>query len=62
MYSYEIEQLLKLRNYIISNEEYFKICETSPQINRIEYKPFEQQFYINTDDNYCFEFKVYQKK
>lgn len=58
MYSWEIEQLLKLKNYLISNKEYFEICKTSPQIKRIEYKPFENEFYIWTDDQYNFKFKV----
>lgn len=58
MYSWEIEQLLKLKNYLISNKEYFEICKTSPQIKGIEYKPFENEFYIWTDDQYNFKFKV----
>ena len=58
MYSWKIEQLLKLKNYLISNKEYFEICKTSPQIKVIEYKPFENEFYIWTDDQYNFKFKV----
>ena len=61
MYSYEIDNLLKYRNYLISNKEYFEICKTSPQINYIEYKSFEDSFYISTRDNYNFKFKVYKK-
>lgn len=61
MYSYEIEQLLKLRDYIITNEDYFKILDTSPQIRGVEYKPFEDNFYLWTDDNYNAKFKVYEK-
>lgn len=61
MYSWEIEQLLKLKDYLISNKEYFEICDTSPQIKGIEYKPFENDFYMWTDDNYNFKFKVYKK-
>lgn len=61
MYSWEIEQLLKLKDYLISNKEYFEICNTSPQIKGIEYKPFENNFYMWIDDNYNFRFKVYKK-
>lgn len=61
MYSWEIEELLKLREYIISSKEYFKILETSPQIRDIYYKPYEDKFYIKTDDKYSFKFKVYRK-
>ena len=61
MYSWEIEQLLKLKDYLISNKEYFELCDTSPQIKGIEYKPFKNNFYMWTDDNYNFRFKVYRK-
>lgn len=61
MYSWEIDNLLKLRNYLISNKEYFNILDTSSQICGIEYKPYEDNFYMWTDDNYNFKFKVYKK-
>lgn len=60
MYSYEIEQLLKLKNYIISNKEYFNFI-SSPQIKYVKYNPYDNKFYVSTDDNYNFEFKVYKK-
>ena len=60
MYSHEIEQLMKLRNYLTSNKEYFNILDTSPQIKGIENKPIENNFYMWTDDNYNFKFKVYR--
>lgn len=62
MYSWEIKNLLSIRNYLISNKEYFNILDTSPQIRGIEYKPFEDRFYMWTDDNYNFNFKVYRKE
>lgn len=62
MYSWEIEQLLKLRNYLISNEEYLKMLGTSPQIREVEYKPYEDTFYMWTDDHYNTKFKVYKKE
>ncbi len=61
MYSHEIKQLLEYRNFIISNLEYFEVCKTSPQIAGIQYKPDEDNFYIWTNDNYNFKFKVYKK-
>lgn len=60
MYSYEIEKLLKLKNYLISNREYFEICNTSPQIKRISCD--DDNFRIQTSDNYDLHFKVYLKK
>lgn len=60
MYSWEIQQLLEYRNFLISNKEYFTILDTSPQIRGIEYKPYEDNFYISTYDNFNFKFKVYR--
>lgn len=61
MYSYEIEQLLKLRNYLISNYEYLKMIETSPQISRTRYNPYSNDFETWTKDDYYFRYKVYKK-
>lgn len=58
MYSQEIEELLKIRNYCIGVDEYYQIISTSPQINEISYKPSEDNFEIYTDDNYKFKTKV----
>ena len=35
MYSHEIDQLLKIRNY--NSEEYLNIIKTSPQIDHVKY-------------------------
>lgn len=56
MYSWEIEQLLKLKNYLISNKEYSEICKTSPQINHIKYE--NEAFNIWTSDGYKFILKI----
>ena len=61
MYSHEIENLLKIRNYLLSSEEYIKMCNSSNQIKSIIYKPFEDTFYVATNDNYNFKFKVKKK-
>lgn len=61
MYSYEIKNLLINNNYFISNQDYFKIIKTSPQIRRIEYNDFNKNFRIETKDGYDFKFKVYKK-
>ena len=57
MYSEEIEELLKLRNYLISVKEYIEIIK-SPQVNHIKYNPFNDYFDIWTDDRYYFKTKV----
>lgn len=60
MYSWEIEQLLKLRNYLINNKEYFQISniKDNPQISYIKYDAYNNDFQIDTKDDYHFKFKV----
>ena len=55
MYSYEIEQLLKLRNNLVSIKEYL-IITSSPQIDHIKYD--NGLFYLWTNDNYKFVLKI----
>lgn len=62
MYSEEIDRLLKIKNYLLSNEEYFNVCQTSPQISKVSYNSGNQSFHIETKDNYNFNFKVYKKE
>jgi hypothetical protein len=58
MYSWELQKLLELKNYLLDVKEYFKICEESPQITRVYYDVFNDIFVIQTSDNYEFKFKV----
>lgn len=60
MYSWEIEELMKYRNYLIEVKEYIEICNYSPQIREIKYDSFNNQFMIETYDNYKVYFKVYK--
>lgn len=59
MYSYEIERLLKSRNYLISIQEYLTITD-SPQIDHIKYDG--EKFNMWTTDNYIFTFKIKFRK
>lgn len=58
MYSYEINQTIVSQNYNIDSETYINICNTSPQISRVKYEPFDDIFNIWTDDNYHWTFRV----
>ena len=58
MYSYEINQTIVSQNYNIDSETYMDVCNTSPQISRVKYEPFEDNFNIWTNDNYHWTFKV----
>lgn len=55
MYSYEIENLLKFRNYLVSIQEYLEIVK-SPQIDHIKYE--NDMFYLWTDDGHNFTLKI----
>lgn len=55
MYSYEIENLLKLKNYLVSVQEYLEIVK-SPQIDHIKYE--NDMFYMWTNDDYKFTLKI----
>ncbi len=58
MYSHEIENLLKLRNYLLTAKEYIMICNTSNQIKYIKYDPYEDIFYVSTEDKHNFKFRI----
>ena len=55
MYSHEIQELLRLKNNLITVRDYLRIIE-SPQINNIKFD--NEKFYIYTNDGYNFAFKV----
>lgn len=59
MYSKEIEQLLRAKNYLISVKEYIQIIK-SPQVDHVQYK--NQQFYIWTEDGYEFKLRIRKEK
>lgn len=57
MYSYQIDELLRNKNYSIYIDDYKEIIN-SPQICHIKYDPWDDSFVINTDDRYSWRFKV----
>lgn len=62
MYSWEIEQLMKQKQYLLKVKEYLEILNTSPQINRVSYHKESDDFYLATDDRYEFTFKLEKRK
>ena len=62
MYSYEIQRLLELRNFLISNQEFLETFFTSPQITRVKYNAYSDEFETWTSDNYYYKYKVYRKE
>ncbi len=64
MYTWEIENLLKLKNYILDGEEYLRIINTSPQIKKIKYNAYDNTFdtWTKEDDNSINHFKYKVRK
>lgn len=54
MYSWEIEKFLSDRNYALTKDEYFRITDmtVNPQIARIKYNAYEDDFQLITIDGY----------
>ena len=66
MYTWEIENLLKLRNNILYCDEYEHMFKTSPQIKKIKYNAYDDTFetWTKEDDgstNY-FRYRVRKRK
>lgn len=60
MYSKEIQELIEIKNYIISLNDYINIIQTSPQVDHILYN--NDHFEMFTDDGYGFKFKIKEIK
>ena len=63
MYSYQIDTIMRENNYLLSRSQYLAINpNTSTQIARMTYDPFNNKFDIWTYDNYHWEFQVKQEE
>ena len=58
MYSEEIAKLLKLRQNLVSVQEYLEIAK-SPQIAHINYE--NDAFFLWSNDGYSFKLKIKKK-
>jgi hypothetical protein len=60
VYSWEIDNYLRFRNWKLEKHEYIYISDTkvNPQISRIKYEPFSNSFYMETDDGYNWIFRL----
>ena len=61
MYSSEIDDIMKKRNYCLPSRLYQMIVDNSSQICRVKYDAFSDKFSIWTSDGYYWEIKVYQE-
>lgn len=58
MFSWEINKIIENCNYKIDSKTYLHIINTSPQIRRVVYKPFDDYFEIMDDQNNHWKFTV----
>lgn len=60
MYSWEIDNYLRNRNYVINKDEYMIITDITlnSQISRIKYDAYANSFYIETSDGYNWIFRM----
>lgn len=60
MYSWEINNFISSKHNTLTSNEYIEISDISknPQISRIKYDPFKNEFNIWTDDNYHWTISV----
>ena len=59
MFSYEIDELLRNKDYVVNMDDYKRIIESS-QICHIKYDHWDDSFVINTNDGCSWRFKVYK--
>ena len=64
MYTWEIEKLLKIKNYILYCDEYVHMIDTSPQIKEVKYNAYDDTFdtWTREDDSTINHFKYRVKK
>ena len=60
MYSWEIDNYLRDRNYVINKNEYMNIADVrlSSQISRVKYDAYSNSFYMETKDGYNWTFWI----
>lgn len=59
MYSNEIDNFLRTRNWKITPDEYSELTpQRNPQINRMTYNTSTNKVYICTNDGYEWEFEI----
>lgn len=58
MFSWEIDTLIRTKNYSITPDEYKQIIVSSPQIIKNTYEPYSDKYVIRTEDNYLWKFSI----
>lgn len=60
MFSHEIDNFLRIRNWCLTPSEYLNITDFSQhsQLNRVTYNPFQDNYTISTKDGWNWIIKI----
>lgn len=60
MYSWEIDNYLRNKNYVINKDEYVNLINisSSSQIIYVKYDAYSNSFYVETNDGYNWVFRI----
>ena len=60
MYSWEIDSYLRSRNWELTKCEYLYVSDikVNPQISKLKYEPFNNSFYMETNDGFNWVFRI----
>ena len=64
IYSCEIDYYLRSRNWFLTRDEYLYVSniQSSPQICKVKFNPYENNFYMETYDGYNWIFRIKEQK
>ncbi len=64
MYTWEIENLLKIKNHLLNGKEHEEVTVKSPQVKKVEYNAYEDTFQIWTyeEDHSSYNYKYRVKR
>ena len=60
MYSWELEEFIKQRNYYVGGDDLVFVINIKehPQINSVKYDAFNNMYHLTTNDNYNLDFNA----
>ena len=63
MYSWEIEQLIRTKNFLLDVKECMEVTDPNknPQVSHVKYNSSDNSMELDTTDNYHFKFKIKTK-
>ena len=52
MYTWEIKEYIKVRDFILTSEEILKVTDSkeNPQIRHVKFDPYNENYYVHTEE------------